>query len=338
MEKLILTPPEREDVTRIAALPYPWGKLKNSTVFVSGGSGFIGSFLLAVLRERNTRYGDNIRLVSLSRRPHTSEGIEYLSANVEEPISWAGDADFVVHLASNTHPAQYAADPVGTITANVLGCRNLLELARKKNAKRFLLASSVEIYGSGSETPFAETDFGYLNCNTARAGYNEAKRVSESLSQSYLSQYGVDCTIARFARVFGADRKEDTKAMSQFLERALAGEDVVLKSEGKQRYSYCYVADAVSGLLAVLLLGKSGEAYNVSEEDEGLTLGGYAQSIASLAGKKAVFDFDNKQAGASVASFALLNADKLKALGWKPFYSVSEGLRRTMEIKRLLAK
>ena len=254
----------------------------------------------------------------------------YLAHDVRESLELDFRPDFILHLASNTHPKQYAEDPVGTISTNIFGCYNLLEVARKWKSERFLLASSVEIYGEGNGTPMAEDFSGKIDCNTARAGYNESKRLSESLCQSYRVQYGVDCVIARFSRLFGYDEKADTKALAQFLSKAVAGEDIVLKSEGKQAYSYCYVADAVAALYTILLKGKSGEAYNISEEDEGLTLGDYARLIASFAGKDVVFDFDpTKNQGVSTASYAILNFDKLKSLGFHPLYTVSEALRET---------
>lgn len=116
----------------------------------------------------------------------------------------------IIHLASNTHPKQYAEDPIGTIMTNIYGCDNLLKLAVEKKA-RFLLASSVEIYGQGTAIPMNEEYCGYIDCNLARSGYNEAKRTCEALTQSYRSVFGVNAVIARFARVFGADKKHDTK-------------------------------------------------------------------------------------------------------------------------------
>lgn len=333
MAEIIFTSFEKEDISALARLPFDWNKLKNSTVLISGGSGFIGSNLIAVLEERNRIFGDNIKVISLSRRAHGNRpNVTYLSADITSPVEVDGGIDYIVHLASNTHPKQYASDPVGTITTNVIGCDNLLKLAQIKKVKRFLLASSVEIYGNGTDAPMNEDYCGYINCNTARSGYNEAKRVSESLCQSYISQYGTDCVIARLARVFGASRNNDTKAVAQFMDKAVSGEDIVLKSRGAQRFSYCYVADAVSGLLKVLLDGVKGEAYNISADDEGLTLGDYARYIAALAGKEVVFDLDNVQQGASAAAYALLDCAKLKALGWQPLYTVKQGLEKTYKI------
>ncbi len=321
-----------EEAAAIAALDLPWEKLKNKTVLISGGTGLIGSLFISVLKQRNLS-GDGISVVSLSRTARESvEGVEYLAHDVAQPLCLEKRADFVVHLASNTHPKQYSADPVGTITTNIFGCYNLLEAAKEWHSERFLLASSVEIYGEGEGEPMKEDYCGKIDCNTSRAGYNESKRLSESLCQSYRAQYGLDCVVARFSRCFGYDKKQDTKAIAQFLAKAVAGEDIVLKSEGKQEFSYCYVADAVAGLFYVLLKGADGEAYNIAEEYEGLNLGDYARLIASFAGKKVVFDFDPKNnLGVSKASYAVLDTGKIKALGYRPRYTVSEGLRATYE-------
>lgn len=330
-----MTDLEFEDIEKVAALPYQWDKLNNKSILISGGTGFIGSFITKVIRYRNEKFGANTKIISLSRRGgESNDTVEYLKTDITKPVKYDGSVDYILHLASNTHPKQYGEDPVGTITTNVIGCDNLLRLAVEKKAT-FLLASSVEIYGQGTEEPMEEHYCGYIDCNIARSGYNEAKRTCEALCQSYRQQYGIEIKIARFARVFGADKKQDTKAMSQFMDKAVAGEDIVLKSKGNQRFSYCYIADAVSGLLKVLLNGENGEAYNIADEDDGLTLGGYAEFMAGLAGKEVVYEIED-DAAASRASFALLDCMKIKSIGWKPLYTVKEGLERTYKIKKSL--
>ena len=322
------------DIEIIANLPYSWGKIENSTIMISGGTGFIGSLLIEVIKYRNAHFNSNIKVVSISRHEHTeNEAIKYIKADITEGISFNENVDYILHLASNTHPKQYAEDPVGTITTNIIGCNNLLKIAKELHIKRFLLASSVEIYGEGTPSPMDELYSGYINCNLARSGYNESKRTSESLCQAYRQQYGLDSVIVRLARVFGVDKKHDTKAMSQFIDKALAGENIVLKSKGQQRFSYVYVADAVSAILKVLLDGESGEAYNVAADDEGFTLGEYAEYIAGLAGMKVVYELEQNDS-VSKANYALLDSSKLKKIGWKPYFSVSEGLKQTYQFRK----
>lgn len=182
-------------------------------------------------------------------------------------------------------------------------------------------------------------DCGYINCNTLRAGYPESKRCSEALCQAYKQQKGLDVVIARLTRSYGPTMNmSDTKAVSQFIKRGVAGEDIILKSEGTQYFSYTYMSDAVSGLLWVLLTGENGEAYNIADESGDIQLKDLATNIAALSGKKVVFEIPDgvEASGYSKATKARLNGAKLKGLGWVPEYNIKTGVERTISILKEL--
>ena len=251
------------------------------------------------------------------------------------------DADYVFHAASNTHPVAYANDPIGTVVTNIIGLNNLLDYASGHGCRRFLFASSNEIYGEnrGDAELFDEKYCGYIDCNTMRAGYPESKRAGESLCQAYIRQKGLDVVIPRFTRSFGpALLKTDTKALSQFLHKGVSGEDIILKSEGAQFFSYTYVCDAVSGLLYCLLKGECGEAYNIADVSCDITLRDLAKIIADYVGRQVVFDLPDKveSAGFSKATKARLDSTKLQRLGWKAQFDMKTGLEHTIEILRSL--
>lgn len=242
--------------------------------------------------------------------------------------------DYIIHLASNTHPVAYATDPVSTIVMNVTATKELLDLAVEKKS-RFVYASSVEIYGQnrGDCEKFAEDYCGYINCNTLRAGYPESKRCGEALCQAYIKQYGLDVVIPRIARVYGPTLlKDDTKALSQFIHNALEGKDIVLKSEGKQYFSYLHVADAVCGILTVMLKGKCGEAYNIADVASDIMLSDLAALVAEQCGRKVVFDLPDaaESSGFSPAILARMASEKIAGLGWKPQYDISSGIAATI--------
>ena len=246
--------------------------------------------------------------------------------------------DFILHLASNTHPVAYASDPVSTIVMNVAATKELLDLAVAKKS-RFVYASSVEIYGQnrGDCEKFTEDYCGYIDCNTLRAGYPESKRCGEALCQAYIKQYGLDVVIPRIARVYGPTlQTDDSKALSQFLHRALEGQDIVLKSEGRQHFSYLHVADAVSGILMIMLKGETGHAYNIADEKSDVTLRDLASMIAQLAGRKVIFDIpaDEERVGFSPAQLARLDNAKLKRLGWSAQYDIRQGVDETLTMMR----
>lgn len=199
------------------------------------------------------------------------------------------------------------------------------------------VCSSVEIYGEnrGDVEKFTENYLGYIDCNTLRAGYPESKRAGEALCQAYIRQKQLDIVIPRLSRTFGPTMlKSDSKALSQFLKNGIAGEDIVLKSEGTQFYSYTYVADAVTGLLFCLLLGENGQAYNIADDSCDITLRELAALIAESAGTQVCFELpdETERAGYSKATKAVMDGSKIESLGWKPLYHMQNGIEETMKI------
>ncbi len=340
-----------EDVAGVANLNLPWEQMENQTILITGASGMIGSFLIDVLMHRNQKYGMNCKIIAVGRNEvrakerfcaYWDEGaFRFLSHDINEPIldSEVSHVDYMIHAASNTHPVAYASDPIGTVTANMIGTDHLLAFAADHQCRRFLFLSSVEIYGEnrGDVEYFQEDYCGYINCNTLRAGYPESKRCGEALCQAYKKQKNMDVVIARLARTYGPTMLEsDTKAISQFLKKGIAKEDIVLKSEGTQLYSYTYVADAISGILTVLLKGKSGEAYNIADKESDIMLKDLAAIIANIAGTKVVFELPDvaEAAGYSKATKAIMGAEKIGALGWQAAYHIAQGITRTCSILR----
>ena len=255
----------------------------------------------------------------------------------------ADTIDYVFHAASNTHPVAYANDPIGTVVTNIIGLDNLLHSATEHGCRRFLFASSNEIYGEnrGDTELFDEQYCGYIDCNTLRAGYPESKRAGEALCQAYIRQKGLDVVIPRFTRSFGPSLlATDTKALSQFIRKGVAREDIVLKSAGTQFFSYTYVCDAVSGLLYCLLKGSCGEAYNIADVNCDITLRDLAQTIADSVGTKVVFDLPDavEAAGYSKATKARLDSTKLQRLGWKAQFDMKTALEHTIKVMRMLAE
>ena len=214
---------------------------------------------------------------------------------------------------------------------------HMLDFAVDHHATRFVFASSNEIYGEnrGDTELFDESYCGYIDCNTLRAGSPESKRCGEALCQAYKKQKGVDVVVARLTRSFGPTLQlTDTKALTQFLKNGLSKENIVLKSAGTQYYSYTYAADAVTGLLTVLLQGESGAAYNVADQSCDIQLKDLAKMIADIAGTEVIFDLPNETeaAGFSKATKARLDGSRLKQLGWHISFGIGEGIERTLAL------
>ena len=335
----------QQEIRGMIDLPIPWEKLTGKTIMLSGATGMIGKCMIDILMLYNKLLapsGSEIRVFALSRNEAKARErfdkyweekcFTYMSCDVNTVIPECGYVDYVVHAASNTHPLQYSQDSIGTINSNIIGTKNLLDYAVAHKAEQFCFVSSVEVYGEnrGDVEKFDEKYLGYIDCNTLRAGYPESKRLGETLCNAYKQTYGLDFVIPRLSRCYGPTMlSSDTKAISQFIKKAAAGEDIVLKSEGTQKYSYSFVTDAVAGILYVMLLGEPGEAYNIADKESDITLKNLAETLADIAGTKVIFDLPDEaeRRGYSTATKAMLDASKLEALGWKARVHMQEGLR-----------
>lgn len=170
-----------------------------------------------------------------------------------------------------------------------------------------------------------------------RRGGPLSARAGEALCQAYIHQYGFDVVIPRFPRLYGPTmQSEDSKASSQFIKKAVAGEDIILKSKGDQYFTYCHVADAVSGLLYCLLQGACGEAYNIASGQSDIHLCDLAKIAADCAGKTVKFELPDavEKSGYSRATTSRLDGTKIMSLGWRERFSLPMGLKETIRILR----
>ena len=326
-----------------------WERLRNKTVMISGATGLIGSYMIDLIMYNNLNDNLNCKIVALVRNEKNakerfdkygkSELLEFVKfdLNNAKDLNYDGNINYVIHLASNTHPKAYALDPIGTITTNVIGTYNLLNLAWNKKIDRFVFISSCEIYGEnkGDIEKFDEEYLGYINCNALRSGYPESKRCGESLCQAFISQKNLDIVIPRLSRIYGPTMSmSDTKAISQFIKNAIKNENIVLKSEGTQYYSYLYVADAVYAILKIMLDGGNGEAYNVADESSDIHLRDLAKMISEVVDTNVIFELpdDIEKKGFSRATKACLDNGKLKELGWSAKYDIKNGIETTLNI------
>lgn len=337
-----------QDINYITNFNINWDNLKNSSILITGATGLIGTVLIDSLMSKNENGNLGVKIFALSRnlKNITNRFHNYLNnplfslvqGDITKKIEINEDVDYVINLASNTHPLLYATEPIETISTIIKGTDNILNFAVEHNSKRVLNVSSVEIYGEnrGDVDLFKEDYCGYINCNTLRAGYTEGKRLSESLCQAYIKKHNLNVISMRLGRVYGATLADsDSKSTSQFIRSAVEEKDIILKSKGEQRYSYLYVADAITAFLVLLLKGVNGEAYNISN-DENVTFCNFTKILADMSGVSVVFDLPNniEKSGFSPVQRALMDNEKIKTLGWFAGYNLNNGLERTVRILR----
>ncbi|WP_010677038.1 NAD-dependent epimerase/dehydratase family protein [Bacillus timonensis] len=316
------------------------------SVLITGASGLIGSFLVDTFVYYNRNHNRKIKIYGMSRRNvklnerfnyrTKDDNLELIAHDICDPLDNSTNFTFIIHAASNADPKSYSLYPVDTIKTNILGITNVLEYAKKHKDTRVLFTSTMEVYGDiKGSVGHNENEYGLIDFNNIRSGYPEGKRISELLCRSYSKQYGVNSVIARLGYIYGPTMTtDDSKVIAQFIRKAICNEDIILKSKGEQRRSYCYLSDTIAGLMCVLFKGKSGEAYNIANRNSTVTIKDIAELIVKQTKKNIIFDMPDEveKAGYSRLQDAVLDEAKLMKLGWKPQFDMVSGLQRTISI------
>lgn len=310
----------------------------------------LGSCLVDAIMVWNRQQAEPCRMVAVGRNLEkarerfelfwNNKNFIFIQQDVCKPFeNFSAQVDFIIHAASPADPVNMAKYPADTLLANVLGTKNLLEYGLAQGMERFLFVSSGEAYGQPDENQddFVEGYCGPLDLTSPRSCYPEGKRAAEVLCQSYRRQFGADVVIVRPCHLFGPTMsRKDSRAVAEFLWAAAEGRDIVLKSDGLKERSHCYVIDAVQGLLVALEKGESGQAYNIADRRYQMTIRAFAEQAAEAGGCRVVFDLpsDMESRGYSRVSRQVLDAGKLEGLGWKPGYSIENGVAEAIRILR----
>ncbi len=322
-------------------------ELFNKKILITGATGLIGSFLVDLLLYLNKHAKAEIDIYALARsedrlRTRFASSIMEKELNlviqdVVQPLRLVEKMDYVIHAAGDGYPLAFREHPVETMTPAMFGTYELLEYARRSYGTRVLYISSGEIYGKriGQNRAFSEEEVGEINSMDVRSCYPMAKRCAETLCASYYAQYNVEALVARLSHTYGSCTSlNDNRATVQFLMKAVAGEDIVLHSEGNQMRSYTYIADCAAGILSVLINGEMGEAYNIANPDSRVTIAQFAEVLAKVAGTKCVKVLPNESAKKELTpiEYAVLDSSKLEKLGWKGQYDIQKGIKNMYSV------
>jgi UDP-glucuronate decarboxylase len=340
----------QEDLSAIVSAPLPWEEFSGATVLVTGAAGFLPAYMVETLLFLNRSVlAKPARIIALVRNADRArerfaeyldrEDLEIVVQNVSDPLTLHEPFDYVIHAASQASPVYYKTDPVGTLSANVMGTQHLLSAAQKYPTRGFLFFSSSEIYGAANSGPLAEYDGGFLDPTVVRSCYGESKRMGETMCVAWAQQFGVPTRIVRPFHTYGPGmRLDDGRVFADFVRDILNGGPIVLQSEGTARRCFCYLADATLGFFTALLNGNSGEAYNVANPGGECSIAELADRLAAAYRNDGITVERRVRADSayvpSTAMSTIPNVDKLKSLGWKIDWSIEDGFRRTVESYR----
>lgn len=340
-----------------ASLREEFARMGGRQLLVVGGAGFLGYYLVqSVLHWNRTQgaknpirltvYDNYIRgvpawLSALAGDPN----LTLVKHDITNPLpADIPDFQYIVHGGSIASPVFYRKYPIETMDANVNGLRSLLEYAKRqvqanKPFEGFLFYSSSEIYGDPTPDaiPTPETYRGYVSCTGPRACYDESKRYGETLCVNFTQQHGLPIKVVRPFNNYGPGLKiTDHRVLPDFVRDVFAGRDIVMRSDGSPRRTFCYVADAVTGYYKALVNGRPGEAYNIGVEKPEISMAELAEKVTALG--RELFGYRGKVVKKVDADYLVDNPERRcpiiekarKELGYAPSVLVDEGLRRSL--------
>lgn len=313
-------------VSNINGLDYFAGK----KILVLGATGLIGSFLVDCFLYVNLNRNMNIDIYAVSRKlehlearfgPETDR-LHFVECDVTS-LEIEDKVDIIIHAAGYAYPRAFREAPVETMLGNILGTHRVMETAGKNPGCRVLFVSSGEVQE-------------YVDHLTVRACYPVSKKAGETLCLSYIQEYGIDAVIARPCHTYGANvTVSDNRATAQFIARAVQGEDIILNSPGDQVRSFAYVADCAAGLLTILIRGQKGHVYGVAADDV-CSIRQFAKQCADTVHTQVLVHDANavQKAEASPIKAQIVENDDLKELGWKPLFTIEQGIEHSIIIQR----
>jgi len=305
-----------EDARVMVNVDLPWEKLKGKTVLISGASGYVSAYFVYSLLTRNDLFNSKIKVVALCRNEKKAKerfgeflkrkDFKLIIQDACEPIKYKEPVHFLIAAASPADINTRLTKPADTFLTNVKGCYNILEFARQNKHSKVLFVSSVDA-ADGKDT------------------YSIAKRAAEELCKAYSLQHKVFVNIVRPYQIIGGGISlSDGRLHADFLRQLKTTGKIKLKTDGKAERTFLYIADAVLGMLFVLLKGESGEIYDICHEKGNASVLELAKLFAGNASVTV-----GKTATKSPPSVTG-NSKKLRALGWRPKMSLKDGVSMVM--------
>ena len=340
----------REDLEEVYGREINWERLRNKTIFITGAYGMLTSYLVFLCIYLNEIHQYGMRLILAVRSKEKAgkrfgrfleeEYIELYLKDINEPIAVEGHVDYVIHGASLASTQYYGTVPIDVILPNISGTVQLLKLAEEHKSEGCLLFSSGEIYGKvdSSVSMITEETMGTSDTMNLRNCYCESKRMAEMLCCAWFHQKNVPAKAVRICHTYGPtmDIEGDARVFSAFVNDIINNRNIVMNSEGLVKRPFCYLADATAGFFQILLEGKPGEAYNLCNSKEFLSIRQLAELLTGLYPQKGLKVEKRIPEGQGLISKREENEvgisdEKLKALGWTCKYDTREGFHRTIE-------
>ena len=280
-----------EVVTRIQNICQ---EMSGKTVLITGARGFLGRYFIEIFKQLNSKHLTSpVHVIALdnlitsgkyAEQSIDDSNIQFIEHDVTKPFSFDKEIHYVIHAAGIASPQYYQKYPLETLDVAITGTKNMLQLAKQKNAK-FTFFSSSEIYGNPDmqNIPTKEEYWGNVSSLGPRACYDESKRVGETLCYIFNQQFGVKTNIVRPFNFYGPGMQEkDYRVLPNFASRIKAKKPLMIYGHGDQTRTFCYITDALTGLLQVILSGAPNEVYNIGNPEPEISVIHLAEIINKI--------------------------------------------------------
>jgi len=317
--------------------------LNGKTIMITGGRGFLGRYFSEIIIYLNKNFLvkpckliilDNfITSGDLGKKIIDEPNIDFVKHNVINPLKWEQKIDYIIHAAGIASPFYYRANPLETLEVATIGTKNMLELAKKFGSK-FIFFSSSEIYGDPDPrcVPMQESYRGNVSVAGPRSCYDESKRLGETLCYIFHNQFGISTNVIRPFNIYGPGmQEEDYRVLPNFASKIKSEDPLLVYSTGNQTRTFCYITDAMTGFMLVLMRGVPGEAYNIGNEKPEISMIDLIKYIKNILGHEIKYNCveypDSYPPDEPLRRCPDLKKARIQ-LGYKPKIELEEGLKR----------
>lgn len=342
----------KQDMEDIYSRRTDWDTFDGKTMLLTGAYGMLASYLVYFLFYLKEEKNINVKLMVVVRNKNKFykkfrdldgiDGCTVIESDLSQKLEISTAVDYIIHAASLASPQYYSVCPVDVLQPNTIGNYNLLQLAKEKQVKGYLLFSTGDVYGAVNVESglIGEETFGAMNTLDIHNCYSESKRMAETMCKAFQVQYNVPTKMVRIAHTYAPtmDIENDPRVFASFVKNIVNRQDIVMKSSGAGKRSFCYITDAVAGYFTVLLDGKDGDAYNVCNTDQYVSIRQLAECLANLYPDRHIHVIQKERSAEEhyTENVLLLGSEstpdnaKLKTLGWEAKVSIEDGFNRVV--------
>lgn len=342
----------KRDMEDIYSRRADWDIFDEKNVLLTGAYGMLASYIVYFLFYLKKEKNIDVTLTAVVRNKDkfykkfrdldSIDECTVIESDLSQKLEISTAVDYIIHAASLASPQYYSVCPVDVLQPNTIGNYNLLQLAKEKQVKGYLLFSTGDVYGAVNVESglIGEETFGAMNTLDIHNCYSESKRMAETMCKAFQVQYNLPIKIARIAHTYAPtmDIENDPRVFASFVKNIVNRQDIVMKSSGAGKRSFCYITDAVAGYFAVLLDGKAGEAYNVCNTSQYVSIRQLAECLANLYPDRHIHVVQKERSAEEyyTENVLLLSSEstpdnaKLKNLGWEAKVSIRDGFDRVV--------